>query len=334
MNRPHRRFNPLTGDWVLVSPHRAKRPWQGQVERASLPASLPYDPGCYLCPGNSRAGGQRNPAYTGTFVFENDFAALLPAADDSAPRLDDAHPLLIAQPEHGICEVICFSPDHSLTLARMTQSAVEEVVDVWTAETRRLSALPFIGAVQIFENRGEMMGSSNPHPHGQIWATESVPTELAREVKCQQQRPDLLLDYRAEERRRKERLVMENASFTVVVPFWAVWPFETLILPARHVASLDELNAVEQRDLAEILRRLTACYDRVFDAPFPYTMGIHQRPVHQEGGEAFQMHLHFYPPLLRSATVKKFMVGFEMLGMPQRDITAEAAAERLRAVAD
>jgi UDPglucose--hexose-1-phosphate uridylyltransferase len=329
---PHRRLNPLTREWVLVSPHRALRPWQGQVDAPAIPAREPYDPACYLCPGNARAGGQRNPAYTSTFVFDNDFPALYL---DAPPAEVADGGLLTARAERGVCRVVCFSPDHSLTLSRMSNEAIGRVVDTWAAQFAELAALPAIGAVQIFENRGEMMGASNPHPHGQIWATETVPVELAKEVDGQRGYFEargrcLLCDYAALELERAERVICRNAHFAAVVPFWAVWPFELLVLPLRHTAALDELAAPERTALAALLGRITRGYDRLFAAPFPYTMGFHQRPAGGGVHPFFHLHAHFYPPLLRSAAVRKFMVGFELLGNPQRDITPEAAAARLR----
>jgi UDPglucose--hexose-1-phosphate uridylyltransferase len=329
---PHRRRNPLTGEWVLVSPHRTERPWLGQVERVA-PELLPtYEPTCYLCPGNERADGARNPAYTSTFVFDNDFAALRMDAPEA--RIEKAE-LLVAASERGLCRVVCFSPDHSLTLARMTVPAIRQVVDTWTEQYVELSATEAISSVQIFENRGEMMGASNPHPHGQIWASESMPDQLKREVLTQsdyhrEKASCLLCDYLTIELQAAERLVIENDSFVALVPFWAVWPFETMILSRRHLSAFDEFSDDEPTALADLLKRLTTRYDNLFEISFPYTMGFHQRPTDNQPHPGFHFHAHFYPPLLRSATVRKFMVGFEMLGGPQRDITAESAAERLR----
>jgi len=329
---PHRRFNPLTEKWVLVSPHRAQRPWQGQVERGVRETMLEHDPLCYLCPGNTRAGGETNPKYTGTFVFENDFAALKTDVPGGEVHEGD---LLLARSECGRCRVVCFSPRHDLTLARMDVKDIQRVVDTWCGEFSALGRLPDVRAVQIFENRGEMMGCSNPHPHGQIWANETVPDELAREVTTQQKYYErhgasLLEDYFKLEAEKKTRIVCGNEHFVVVVPFWAVWPYETVLLSERHVASLPELTKEERASLADILRQITIRYDNLFHTSFPYTMGFHQAPTDGAAYPGFHLHAHFYPPLLRSATVRKFMVGYEMLAMPQRDITPEAGAQQLR----
>jgi UDPglucose--hexose-1-phosphate uridylyltransferase len=332
----HRRFNPLTREWLVVSPHRTKRPWQGQQERPNTELPPRYDPECYLCPGNKRAGEYQNPDYNTTFVFDNDFAALQPDAPAGDLNLND---LVIARSERGICRVVCFSPDHSLTLARMTMPDINRVVEVWAEQYLELGALDFINHVQIFENRGEMMGASNPHPHGQIWATESLPNEPAKEISAQRKYFDrngtcLLCDYLKLEKERAERIVFENDSFVVLVPFWAVWPFEVMILSKEHRLSIDEFRGGERAALADALKRLTTRYDNLFSTPFPYSMGFHQRPT--DGGDYpfTHFHAHFYPPLLRSATVRKFMVGFELFGTPQRDITAESAAERLRGLSE
>lgn len=330
---PHCRLNPLTGEWLLVSPHRTKRPWQGKVEDAAAPAGPPYDPACYLCPGNQRADGARNPAYAATFVFDNDFGALLP--DTPAAAINDGGGLLTARSERGVCRVLCFSPRHDLTLARMTVAELEPVVAAWATEYRDLGAREFINHVQIFENRGEIMGCSNPHPHGQIWANETVPDLPAREGARQLEHlrakgSCLLCDYLRLELARGERLIFENRSFVAVVPFWAVWPFETMLLPKRHLADLAQLDAAERRDLADALRRMCIRYDHLFATSFPYSMGIHQRPTDGNPHDEWHYHLHFLPPLLRSATVKKFMVGYELLAQPQRDLTPEQGASRLR----
>ena len=295
---PHRRYNPLSDEWVLVSPQRTQRPWQGHVDRVAREQLPEYDPSCYLCPGNERAGGVRNPQYDETFVFTNDFPALVPTEEG----------------EYGTCRVVCYSPRHDLGFGELPLEAVERVVDVWAEQYAELISDPHIGHVQIFENRGEQMGASNPHPHGQIWATEHVPMHVARE------KPSVLADYIAQER---ERVVEENEHFVACVPHWAVWPFETLVVARRRVATLLEFTDEERSALADVLRRLVQRYDRLFDVRFPYSMGLHQ---------VGHFHVHFYPPLLRSATVRKFMVGYELLAEPQRDLTAEDAAERLRAV--
>ena len=332
-NASHRRFNPLTGDWTLVSPHRTQRPWQGKMEAAPATQKLAHDPACYLCAGNMRAGGMRNPEYTHTFVFDNDYAAL--QSDAPPERIEDG--LMVAEGESGVCRVLCFSPRHDLTLAGMEVADIEKVIEAWVEETINLSARDDIGYVQVFENRGEIMGCSNPHPHGQIWATRDLPNEPRKETHCQTDyllkhgRP-LLTDYLEQELRKNERIVCTNEDFVALVPFWAIWPFETMILPRRRIGGFDELKASERTSLAGILSDVTRRYDRLFDVSFPYSMGFHQKPADGAVHAEWQMHAHFYPPLLRSATVKKFMVGFEMLGSPQRDITPEAAAARLREV--
>ncbi|MBI5877811.1 MAG: UDP-glucose--hexose-1-phosphate uridylyltransferase [Chloroflexi bacterium] len=334
LSRPHRRYNPLTGDWVLVSPQRTQRPWLGQVETLPPVSAPTHDPACYLCPGNARAGGVRNPAYESTFVFDNDFAALRP---DSEGGQIDTGGLLRAESERGLCRVVCFSPRHDLTLPDMSLPDVQRVVDVWATQTEELGARDDIRHVQVFENKGAMMGASNPHPHGQIWASESVPTEPAREMhhlaRYHESRARCMLcDYVALELALGERLVLENAHWVALVPFWAVWPFEVLLLPRRHVVSLPGLHDSERDALADAIRRLTSTYDALFGVSFPYSMGFHQAPFDGHAHAEAHLHAHYYPPLLRSATVRKFMVGFEMLGSPQRDLTAESAAERLRAI--
>jgi UDPglucose--hexose-1-phosphate uridylyltransferase len=328
----HRRLNPLTGEWIIVSPHRTMRPWQGQVEPPGGDIPARYDPECYLCPGNKRAGEQTNPGYEGVYVFENDFAALEP--DLPVGDLDERG-LLVGTSERGICRVVCFSPDHGLTLSRMETADIGSVVDEWAGQYADLASKPFITHVQIFENRGEMMGASNPHPHGQIWATESIPSEPAKEIRFQREYTEkrgacLLCDYLALERERGERIVCENKFFAALVPFWAVYPFEVMIVGRNHRGAIDEFDARERAAFAEILKRVTTRYDNLFLAPFPYSMGFHQKPT--DGGDhaPVHFHAHFYPPLLRSASIRKHLVGFELLGSPQRDITPEAAAERLR----
>lgn len=330
----HRRFNPLTGEWVLVSPFRTQRPWLGQVESAPPEDHLKYDPSCYLCPGNERAGGVHNPKYQSTFVFDNDFPALSPEPLNSKLNEGD---LIIAENESGICRVVCFSPRHDLTLARMNPSEIRKVADVWAEQFTELESRENIRYVQIFENRGPAMGASNPHPHCQIWASSFVPNEPQKEQTSMQSFLEshdrcLLCEYGAYERTHGERLVVGNESFDAVVPFWAIWPFETLLVSRRHIGDIAALNSQERDALADILSKLTSRYDRLFNVPFPYTMGFHQRPTDEKTHPEWHLHGHFYPPLLRSASIRKFMVGFEMLGTPQRDITAEAAASRLREI--
>lgn len=331
---PHRRQNLLTGEWVLVSPHRTQRPWQGEVTAVPDQRRPAYDPECYLCPGNVRANGERNPKYDSTYVFTNDFPALLPNALKRAAKKDG---LLISHPEQGTCRVVNFSPRHDVTLADMTEADIVKVVETWRSETRTLTSDKRIRHVQIFENKGAMMGNSNPHPHCQIWAQESIPQEATKELAqsrryYRRHKRPLLMDYLKLERSRKERIVFENASMTVLVPFWAVWPFETMIIPRRRRSSLLDLTGLEVAGLANALRRLTRIYDAVFSSAFPYSSGVHQAPFDARPHPEWHVHMHFLPPLLRSASVKKFMVGYEMLAEPQRDITPEQSAERLRGI--
>jgi UDPglucose--hexose-1-phosphate uridylyltransferase len=328
----HRRFNPLTRDWVLVSQNRTNRPWQGQTERRVETAVLTYDAGCYLCPDNLRANGERNPLYAGVLAFDNDFSAL--RGDAPTDEVNEGG-LLMARGEPGVCRVICFSPRHDLMLSRMDAPDIVSVIEVWRDECERLGSLEFINAVQIFENRGAMMGASNPHPHCQIWASHSLPNELAKEQLAQSDyfashRSCLLCNYLALEEKAGERIVCQNEDFVALVPFWAAWPFEVMVLSRRHLGALNELSARETIGLADILAQQTIRYDNLFEMPFPYSMGLHQRPTDGHFHAQWHFHAHFYPPLLRSATVRKFMVGFELLGSPQRDITPESAAECLR----
>ncbi|HKX84953.1 MAG TPA: UDP-glucose--hexose-1-phosphate uridylyltransferase, partial [Pyrinomonadaceae bacterium] len=321
---------------LIVSPHRTKRPWQGQIERSAETATLSYDPACYLCPGNKRAGDVLNPDYQDTFVFQNDFAAL---RDDIPHGTFNGNDLLVAESERGICRVVCFSPDHATTLPRMSVAALTRIVDVWANEYRELGSLELINYVQIFENRGEMMGCSNPHPHGQVWATESIPNEPAKEIASQKahfQRTGscLLCDYLKIEREGKERIVCENELFTAVTPFWAIYPYEVMIIGRNHRASMDEFEVEEREAFAAILKSLTIRYDNLFQTSFPYSMGFHQKPTDRRDYSFTHFHAHFYPPLLRSATVRKFLVGFELLGSPQRDLTPEFAAERMRELSE
>ncbi|AIE84969.1 UDP-glucose--hexose-1-phosphate uridylyltransferase [Fimbriimonas ginsengisoli] len=331
-NDPHRRFNPLTGEWILVSPHRTKRPWQGQQEKPAEENRPQHDPKCYLCPRNERAGGVHNPDYKSTFVFTNDFSALLPDAPlgDASPS-----PLLKAEGARGECRVICFSPRHDLTLAKMEVPDIARVVDTWADQITELGSR--YKWVQLFENKGEAMGASNPHPHGQLWACDFLPTLAAREDACQREyfeanRRPLLLDVAEEEIKRGDRVVAQSEHWLLLVPFWAVWPFEYLLIPRRHVRRLPELSSEERTDLAKILKEGLRRYDALFDVSFPYSMGWHGAPTDGQEHAHWQLHAHFYPPLLRSATVRKFMVGFEMLAESQRDLTAEMAAKRLREV--
>lgn len=336
-SEPHRRFNPLTGEWVLVSPHRSERPWRGQTETVVAPAELAYDPHCYLCPGNERAGGTRNPAYSSTFVFTNDFSALKP--DVRPARQDESgRGLLLSESEAGTSKVVCFSPRHDLTLARMTGAEILKVVDVWVAQYAEIGALPYVHYVQIFENRGEMMGCSNPHPHGQIWASQTIPNEPRKEQESQRAYAEkynacLLCEYVQMEARSETRVVLENEHFVTLVPFWAVWPFEVLVVSKRHIGNVLALDGPMGAGLADMLKALATRYDNLFETSFPYSMGFHQAPTDGKAHPEWHLHAHFYPPLLRSATVRKFMVGYEMLASPQRDITPEAAADALRNVA-
>jgi UDPglucose--hexose-1-phosphate uridylyltransferase len=335
---PHRRFNPLTREWVLVSPQRTQRPWQGQMEKAARAEAPAYDPDCYLCPGNQRAGSVRNPDYKSTFVFTNDFAALNPEVKP-ARQDESGRDLLLAESEAGTCRVVCFSPRHDLTLARMTVPEITSVVDIWIEQFREIGSLPYIDYVQIFENRGQMMGASNPHPHGQIWANHTIPNEPLKEQESQKAYAGkygncLLCDYLRFESAAAKRVVIENEHFAVVVPFWAAWPFEVLLLSKRHVPDLTSLDSPMRKNLADILKRITTRYDNLFATAFPYSMGFHQAPTDGKLHPEWHLHAHFYPPLLRSAAVRKFTVGYELLASPQRDITAESAAARLRDVSE
>jgi UDPglucose--hexose-1-phosphate uridylyltransferase len=334
---PHRRYNPLIGEWVLVSPHRLERPWQGKVEETPPESQSEYEPGCYLCPGNERAGGRRNPPYADCFVFDNDYSALISELPNGQLDIDN---LIIAKSERGICRVICYSPRHNLTMAEMDVIDIERVVEVWTEEFIRLGSLDFINYVQIFENKGAIMGCSNPHPHCQIWANQAIPTEPLREHESQSTYYKanagrcLLCDYLRIESVNRERFVFENDNWIALVPFWAKWPFETMLLPRRHAENLSILNKSEKKSLADALKRLTIRYDNLFRTPFPYTMGFHQSPTDGEEHIFWHMHIHFYPPLLRSANVQKYMVGYEMLANAQRDFTPENAAMRLREISE
>lgn len=329
---PHRRYNPLLGEWILVSPQRAKRPWQGQQETVVSDTLPSHDPSCYLCAGNTRANGEINPDYSDCFVFDNDFAALLNREVQYTAPPDSFFTL---QPERGINRVVCFSPYHHLTLAEMNVTAIEKVISTWQREFEQLGQLDYINHVQIFENKGAVMGCSNPHPHGQIWAQSSLPTQVAKTHEhltryYRQKGTNLLSDYVQAELQAKERVVYSNAHCVVVVPFWATWPYETLLLPKRTIATILEFTAAEKASFAEAIKVLTVKYDNLFQTPFPYSAGIHQAPTDGMPHPEWHLHMHFYPPLLRSASVKKFMVGYEMLGEAQRDITPEQSAALLR----
>lgn len=333
-DHPHRRWNPLLEEWILVSPHRAKRPWSGKIEKTP-PLDLPrHDPGCYLCPGVTRANGIDNPNYESTFVFTNDFSALL---EDSPYEggITSCNGLVREAPETGVCRVICFSPNHNQTLAEMELPDIRRVVDVWCEQYSELAAREDITTITIFENRGEMMGCSNPHPHGQLWANRGIPAIQQKEIIAQQKYYDqhkspMLMDYLQWELEQNKRILCKNEYFAALVPHWAVWPFETMIIPRRAVSTIPELRGIERDAWAEILKELLVRYDNLFEVSFPYSMGIHQKPADGKEYPGLVFHQHFFPPLLRSATVRKFQVGYEMSGEPQRDITAEQAAERLR----
>ncbi|MGD1044424.1 MAG: UDP-glucose--hexose-1-phosphate uridylyltransferase [Bacteroidota bacterium] len=329
---PHRRKNILTGEWILVSPQRTQRPWQGEISAASNGQSLEYESGCYLCPGNKRANGEVNPQYTGTYVFTNDFSALLPDIPSEETKKNN---LLIAKVERGICRVVNYSPKHNLTLAEMSEDEIEQVIAIWQEEFRMLGEKPYINHVQIFENKGSIMGNSNPHPHCQIWAQESIPMEAQKELKqfkdySSRKKRGLLADYLKLELRLNERLVFENASFVVVVPYWAIWPYETMIIPKRRISNILQLKSSERKDYAGTIKAITVKYDNLFKTSFPYSAGLHQAPTDSRQHNEWHFHMHFYPPLLRSAQIKKFMVGYEMLAEPQRDITPEESARTLQ----
>jgi len=331
-NYPHRRKNILTGEWILVSPHRTQRPWQGEISKSDNHTRPQYDPDCYLCPGNKRANGEINPGYNSTFVFTNDFSALKEDVPDLKLNKND---LLIAENEAGICRVVNFSPRHDLTLAEMDESDIEIVISVLREEYINLGERPDINHVQIFENKGSLMGNSNPHPHGQIWAQKSIPLIALKELKqfkkyYKKNNCTILSDYLKLEKKLNERIVYENNSFIIVVPFWAVWPYETLIISKRKIASLLQFKKQEIKDFANAVKTITTKYDNLFQTSFPYSSGIHQAPTDGKEHEEFHFHMHFFPPLLRSASVKKFMVGYEMLAEPQRDITPEFSAGVLR----
>ena len=332
---PHRRFNILTGEWILVSPHRTKRPWQGKTEKASLETKPKYDPKCYLCPTNSRMGGGVNPDYKKPFSFINDFSALL--KDVKEEKYENG--LLYAESESGICKVVCFSPDHSLTLPLMSKEEITDVISLWQQEYKELGAIEGINHVQIFENKGDVMGCSNPHPHGQIWAQRSIPQEVQKKADrlsayWKEHKKSILEEYIAQELELNERIILENEHFVSLIPYWAVWPYETMIVPKRKIAHIAKLSDNEKMAFAEILRKTTIRLDNIFQTSFPYSAGIHQAPTDGKEHPEWHFHMSFYPPLLRSATVKKFMVGYEMFANPQRDITGEQAANTMKALSD
>ena len=330
---PHRRYNPLINEWVLVSPHRSKRPWQGQKEAVNTVALPEYDPECYLCAGNVRANGEVNPPYESSFVFENDFAALKQEPIDFGGNEEGS--FFKAQPERGISRVVCFSPRHDLTLPEMDVDGIVNIIHTWQKEYTDLGNVDYINHVQIFENKGSVMGCSNPHPHGQIWAQSSLPTQVQKtqdnlKAYFDKNGTNLLQDYLKQELKVKERVVVENEHFAAIVPFWAIWPYETMIISKRHITKITDFTEDEVAAFAEVLKKLTTKYDNLFETSFPYSSGIHQAPTDGEEHPEWQFHMHFYPPLLRSASVKKFMVGYEMMGESQRDITPEKSAEMLR----
>lgn len=333
-NTSHRRYNILTGEWILVSPHRTKRPWQGKKDKPASIIREKYDESCYLCPGNERAEGDINPNYENTFSFKNDFAALING--ETIEAFEDG--LLKAQSESGICKVMCFSPDHSFTLPLMKEDNIKKVIDLWQNEYLELGCLEDINHVQIFENKGAIMGCSNPHPHGQIWAQNAIPEIVLKKQEHQKaywntNQQSLLGDYLNQELEKNERILIQNDHFVALVPYWAVWPYETMIIPKKHYQNIGQLNEIEKKAFAEILKTLTTKYDNLFEVSFPYSAGIHQSPTDKEHPE-WHFHMSFYPPLLRSAEVKKFMVGYEMFANPQRDITAEQAAITLKGLSE
>ncbi len=329
----HKRLNILTGEWVLVSPHRTKRPWQGKRDKAVETPKVKHDADCYLCPGNTRASGDVNPDYKGTFSFTNDYSAL---TMDHAPQLqEDNH--LIAQSEQGMCKVICFSPDHSLTLPLMKENDIVRVVQLWKKEYQELGAAPQINHVQIFENKGAVMGCSNPHPHGQIWSQSTVPGTVLKKQQHQKEYWDknqssLLGNYLKQELQLDERILYKNDHFVALIPYWAVWPYEVMIAPIEQLQHIGLLTPDQEVAYAKAIKAITVMYDNLFETSFPYSAGIHQCPTDGESHEEWHFHMSFYPPLLRSAEVKKFMVGYEMFADPQRDITAEQAADSLKSL--
>ncbi len=334
---PHRRYNPLLDEWVLVSPHRAKRPWQGQQEKPNAAVLSGYDENCYLCPGNQRSNGTQNPNYQKSYVFDNDFPALLD--EEITTDQTDVSPFFKLKPERGINRVVCFSPEHNKTIPEMPLDEIQNIIHTWIAQYKELGSYDFVNYVQIFENKGSIMGCSNPHPHGQIWAQSSIPTQVKKTQEnlshyFNKSNKSLLSDYLKEELIAKERIVFENEHFVLLVPFWAVWPFETLIVSKRHFGNIAEMTQEEIQSFAEIIKITTVKFDNIFETSFPYSAGIHQSPTDGLPHPEWHFHMHFYPPLIRSASVKKFMVGYEMLGEPQRDITPEKSAVLLRNISD
>lgn len=329
---PHRRYNPLLDEWILVSPQRAGRPWQGQTEKRAEENRPVHDENCYLCPGNVRINGDKNPQYTGVYVFDNDFGSLM---KDEVESSVESSGFFTIQPERGINRVICFSENHSLTLPEMEINNIEKVVEVWQKQYEELGSLDYINHVQIFENKGQMMGCSNPHPHGQIWAQSSIPSIVSRTQEnlkrySEQNGTSLLEDYVKKECKAGERIILENEDFVALVPFWAVWPYETMIVSKRKIENLLHFSETEKLSLASVIKDLTTKYDNLFEISFPYSAGIHQSPTDGKPHPEWHFHMHFYPPLLRNAEVKKFMVGYEMLAEPQRDITPEQSADILK----
>lgn len=334
-SNPHRRYNILTGEWVLVSPHRNKRPWQGKVEKMSTEKRPNYDESCFLCPGNIRSSGDLNPNYNEPYSFVNDFSALL----KEVPYEKYSNGLLQAESESGICKVLCFSPDHSLTLPLMKVEDIEKVVALWQKEYLELGALEGINHVQIFENKGDTMGCSNPHPHGQIWSQRSIPQEVEKKQEklstyWNKNKSSLLEDYVFQEIELDQRIICENKYFVTLIPYWAVWPYETMILPKKKISHIGLLNEFQRASFADIIKKTTIRLDNIFSTSFPYSMGIHQAPTDGKEHHEWHFHMSFYPPLLRSATVKKFMVGYEMFANPQRDITAEQAANTMKSLSE
>lgn len=319
---------------MLCSPQRLQRPWQGHEEPAPSRPLAAYEPDCYLCPGNERANGHRNPDYSGTFAFDNDYPALLGAPPPVAPA-SGAPSWRRWMPAAGACRVVCFSPRHDLSLARMSSPDREAVVATWRTEVAALAQRPEIASVQLFENNGAMMGCSNPHPHCQIWGTDHIPSIPLRLQRSQgrylgSHGTDLLGDYLTSELDLGVRLVCENDEWVALVPFWAIWPFETMVVPRRRVTSIARLDPNQGLALAALLGELHTRYDNLFHTPFPYSVGWHQAPSDGSPDAAWRLHATYQPPLLRSAHIRKFLVGYELNAEPQRDLTPEAAAEALR----